>query len=121
METENHSIDNDNPTETTLYRHKTEAKEAMDVGKLFKEDANWKIKSRKWYAPIFLGFLFLQNFATYTFIYILYNQGRLEELQLFAASIFVGLIAETAYIVKIIIKWLFTDIDYSKHPLNKDR
>jgi len=106
------------PTNITPYKHEEEAKGSKSLQKIFETDAQWKLNARKIYAPLFLIFLLVQNIIAYVFIFIVYFQHNLSSVQPFIISLFIGMIVETAYIVKIIIRWVFTDIDYSKHPLN---
>jgi|SRR3989344_2106948 len=113
--------------EEEKYEHTEEAEEAKKRAEaatdkllyLWEADAEWKLRARKIYASILTGFLVLQNTALLYFVALAYSQDRLGDFQPFLGTVLIGAFAETAYLVKIIVRWVFSDIKYSQHPLNK--
>src|SRR5690348_14959818 len=80
---------------------------------LEEEDLQWKLDARKLYSKCFTGLLFAQNAAVFTIIYFAYFQGKLEELSLILSVIISGTLVESAYLIRIIIQWLFSNSEYS--------
>ena len=97
------------------------------VGRLsdfFEADISWKLRARKTYSIAFFIFLLLQNLAVYYFTWHIYRQGNgalFQQLQPIMSVVVVGTIGETIGVIQIMVKWIFSDIDYSKHPLNNQR
>lgn len=90
----------------------------------FEDDISWKLKARKTYSIAFFIFLLLQNFAVYWFVWHVYHTGNSSEfkdLQPILATAVLGTIGQTVGIINIMVKWIFSDIDYSKHPLNDQK
>jgi len=83
------------------------------------KDADWKLKARKvlcWFFCIFLG---IENVLLWTFVFLIfyYRSNLFSEIQPVLSVIISGTIIQTGYIIKIIVRWLFTDISYSSHPV----
>lgn len=96
------------------------------VGRLsdfFEADISWKLRARKTYSIAFFIFLLLQNIFVYGFVFYIYQkgQGNFKNLQPILSAIILGTIGETIGVIQIMVKWIFSDIDYSKHPLNNQR
>lgn len=101
--------------DTIKRKHAAQAK----LADIWEKDAEWKLEARKKYAPVLLGFLLLQNFAFLWFIALAYSENKLGDFQPFMGTVILGTFVETAYLVKIIVRWVFTDINYPQHPFNK--
>ena len=97
------------------------------VGRLsdfFEADISWKLRARKTYSIAFFIFLLLQNIFVYGFVFYIYQKGQgnvFRNLQPILSAIILGTIGETIGVIHIMVKWIFSDIDYSKHPLNNQR
>lgn len=97
------------------------------VGRLsdfFEADVSWKLRARKSYSIAFFIFLLVQNITVYWFIWQVYQHGNgnlFKQLQPILSVVIVGTIGETVGVIQIMVKWIFSDIDYSKHPLNAQR
>ncbi len=79
---------------------------------LQREDITWKVTARKRYGFAMVVLLFLQNFVVFTILLYALFTGQLPELQVIFGIIVPATLGETAFMVKIIIEWLFRDIDY---------
>lgn len=77
------------------------------------EDITWKVRARKQFGWAMLVLLAAQNIIVFGVLIYALVIGRLEELQIIFGIIIPATLGETAYMVKIIIEWLFRDIDYS--------
>ena len=78
------------------------------------KDHTWKIGARTIYARIFVGLLITQNIIVFTLVCIAYKTETLKNLSLVFSTLFTATLVETAYIIRIIVEWLFSDIDYRK-------
>lgn len=76
------------------------------------EDYTWKVRSRKNYGWVLVGLLIAQNLAVFTLVFIALRANRLEESQLIFSVLVGSTLLETAYMVKVIVEWLFKDINY---------
>lgn len=83
------------------------------------KDADWKLKARKGLCWFFCIFLVIENVLLWIFVFLIfqYRSDLFSEIQPVLSVIISGTIIQTGYIIKIIVKWLFTDISYSNHPV----
>ena len=79
------------------------------------EELSWRVSARKWYGRGLMFLLFAQNIAIYWLVWLAYQQGQLESLGLVLGALITGTLAETAYIVRIIVTELFKDIKYGDY------
>lgn len=77
------------------------------------KDVQWRITARKFYGYMFLLLLFLQNAIVFYLVGNAYFANKLSTLQPVFAVLIPATLLETAYTVKIIVQWLFRDIDYT--------
>lgn len=76
------------------------------------EDYSWKIRSRKSYGRVLVGLLIAQNIIVFSLVAGALATGRMQDLQLVFGVLITATLGETAYMVKVIIEWLFKDINY---------
>jgi hypothetical protein len=78
---------------------------------LKKKDFDWKIKARPWYGGLLLGFLLIQTIVVFHLTYWGASQDNTQVYWLLTVIVPATLL-QTAYMVTVIIKWLFNDINY---------
>lgn len=76
------------------------------------EDYSWKIRSRKSYGRVLVGLLIAQNIIVFSLVAGALATGKMQDLQLIFGVLITATLGETAYMVKVIIEWLFKDINY---------
>jgi hypothetical protein len=79
-----------------------------------KDDYTWKVNARKRYGWILMALLICQNIFVFGFLVAALMINKLGELQIIFSVIVPATLGETAYMVKVIIQWLFKDINYPK-------
>jgi hypothetical protein len=77
------------------------------------KDINWRVKTRANFGFAMLGLLFLQNAIVFGLVITAYFRNNLKELEIIFGILVPSTLLETAYAIKIIIEWLFKDIDYT--------
>lgn len=83
------------------------------------KDVEWRINSRKEYGKAFMFLLFFQNITVFCFVGYALGTNRLQQLDLTLGTITSATLIETFFTIRIIIKWLFKDINYSDiHRIN---
>jgi hypothetical protein len=109
------------PTKEELGRFKNQgviagddqaAQVGIDFSKLRHRDAEWRIKARPVVGGTFIVLLLLQNFLLAVLIGGLAIAGDLSHSATLISVVTASTFAETAVIVRIVVKWLFSDIDY---------
>lgn len=80
--------------------------------KLRLRDYSEKLDSRKNTKWILICLLLVQNFAVYGSVAWSLINGTLDQLQLVLGVVITATLGETYLMVKIMIEWLFKDIDY---------
>jgi len=85
-----------------------------DLLKLKVKDHTWRIEARDKYAQIFVGLLIAQNIAVFFLVYLAYALEDLKEVGTVLSVLVTATLIETGYIIKIIVQWIFSDIDYKK-------
>ncbi len=83
-----------------------------EMSELKLEDHKWRIRARKRYAITFLLILAIQNLAVFILIYLSYFKHDLKDLSIVLSVLITGTLVETGYVIKIIIQWIFSNIDY---------
>lgn len=97
-----------------------------DIYHTQRKDFAWKVKSRKTFGYLLLFLLFIQNLATYGLIIyvIVWKSDLIKDLQVILSILIPATLGETAYLVRTIVQWLFSEIDYIKNSnilgLNKE-
>ncbi len=79
-----------------------------------REDYSWKVKARKFYGRLLMSLLFIQNFFVFALIVLALFTDKLKDLQLIFSIIIPATLVETAFMVRVIIQWMFKDIEYPK-------
>lgn len=82
-------------------------------------DNTWRVAARKYFAWCFLGLLGVQNIIVYGLVIWAFVTGRLEDLSTVIGTIVTGTLVETYLVIRIIVEWIFQDINYAMH--GKDR
>ncbi len=78
------------------------------------EDYTWKVGSRKIYGRVLIGLLLVQNAFVFGLVGYAIVTGNIQDLQLIFAVLVTATLGETAYMVKVIVEWLFRDIQYPR-------
>ncbi len=91
----------------SVYQHQKWRMELQEIA--------WKNKSRKIYGFIFTALLVVQNCFLAYFVYKAYTQWRIKELQFVLPIIIPATLLETAYIIRIMMEWIFSNTDYFNH------
>jgi hypothetical protein len=76
------------------------------------EDFTWKIRARKSYGWVLISLLIAQNLVVFSMVGVALLLGEIEDLQLIFAVLVSATLGETAFMVKVIVEWLFKDINY---------
>lgn len=83
-----------------------------DFLQLQHEDYQWKVGSRKWSSVILFFLLLFQNFVVFGLVAYALLKGKLDQLQIIFGVLVPATLGETVLMVKIIVEWLFSDINY---------
>lgn len=75
-------------------------------------DYTEKLDSRRSMKWILIALLFIQNIAVYGLVAWALLNNRLADLQIVLGVVISATLGETYLMVKIMIEWLFKDIDY---------
>ncbi len=78
------------------------------------QDVRWRLKARQYLSWFFGALLVVQNVVLFVLVFLAYGQGRLEGLQSILSLLVTATLAETYFIIRIIVKELFRDINYRK-------
>ena len=85
-----------------------------DVNRLFESDIRWRLDARKLYARIFSLFLLIQNLFVMYIVDFSFRSGiDLGKLQLVLSVLIAGTIGQTVGVIQIMVKWIFSDINYN--------
>lgn len=106
---------NDQKLEVLDLRDSTKSKNPTTIDEFVeiqKKDYSWKVDARKPYGALLMILLFLQNFLVFGILIWALAVNKLAELQVIFSVIIPATLVETAYMVKVIIEWLFKDINY---------
>ncbi len=81
------------------------------------DDIKWRIRRRPVYGALLIGLLFVQNLAVFAWLFWMGpNISKVENAFNFLIT---GTLIETALIVRIIVEWLFKEIDFSPYKRDK--
>jgi hypothetical protein len=75
------------------------------------DDIRWRIKRRPVYGGILILLLFLQNAAVFTWTFMMGE--NIKKVETAFNFLITGTLVETALIIRIIVEWLFKEIDFS--------
>ena len=77
-------------------------------------DIQWKLESRKRYGFRIFFLLCLQNFVVFGLVVcvLIFAKENLKDMQLVLTVLLPATLLETAFMVKILVQWLFSDINY---------
>lgn len=78
------------------------------------EDYTWRVKSRKNYARILIGLLLAQNSIVFGLVGYALIMGTIQDLQLIFGVLISATLVETAYMVRVIVVWMFKEINYPR-------
>lgn len=78
------------------------------------DDHTWRLKARKRYGTTFVSLLLVQNIVVFWMVGHAYCNDKLSDLSLVLSVIITGTLVETAYIIRIIVQWVFSNIDYKE-------
>lgn len=94
-------------------------KEAKDKSETYRfllrlrvEDTEWRVWFRKRLGWILIGLLIIQNVVVFSIIIFALIFGKVADLEIVFGCLIAATLGETAYVVKIIVEWLFRDINY---------
>lgn len=96
---------------------KSKETETNHISRLFKlreNDIDWKVKKRPYFGWALILLFIAQNAVVFGLVVAAFINGTMESLEVVLGIIVTGTLAETAIGVNVIIKWLFSDIDYQK-------
>jgi uncharacterized membrane protein YdbT with pleckstrin-like domain len=86
------------------------------------KDILWIVDNRKLYAMGLFGFVVIQYGLIAGFIVWAICNNKIEKITVILSILVTGIFLETAYLVKIIIQWLFSPIDFGHIKLaSKDK
>jgi hypothetical protein len=84
----------------------------QSITQLRLRDYTEKLDSRRSMKWILISLLLVQNFAVYSLVAWALINGKLADLQVVLGIVISATLGETYLMVKIMIEWLFKDIDY---------
>jgi hypothetical protein len=76
------------------------------------DDIRWKLGARKVFSWTALIVLLAQNFLVFYLVFQAYQDGRLQDLQAILSILVAATLAETVGAIKIMVEWVFKDIEY---------
>lgn len=80
---------------------------------LREQDIEWRIDRRPYYGVAMLLLLIVQNLVVFGLVVWAFACNKLAEVGYILSIILAATLIETAITVRIIIQWLFSNIDYS--------
>ena len=96
-------------------------KDVENLVRLWNDDTEWKLEARKILGIcvplvllaeiIFVAWLIKTSLFCETF------RVPVKDYQILISTFSVGVIVQTAYIFKVMVRWLFSDINYGNHPI----
>jgi len=84
----------------------------QSITQLRLRDYTEKLDSRRSMKWILISLLLVQNFAVYSLVAWALINGKLADLQVVIGVVISATLGETYLMVRIMIEWLFKDIDY---------
>ncbi len=98
--------------ETSVPSFTNIVKTSKTFAQLKKDDIGWRLKARRWISIFCFTLLLSQNYFIFWLVYKAFHYDLLKDLSLVLGAIVTGTFAETAIVIKIIVQWVFTDINY---------
>ncbi|MBI2011383.1 hypothetical protein HYS91_01310 [Candidatus Daviesbacteria bacterium] len=83
-----------------------------ELDKLRFKDIDWRLKNRENFRKFLMGLLIFQNVAVFLIVGLAVWFDKVKGLELIFATLIGGTLLETAGLILIIIKWLFSEISY---------
>ena len=95
---------------------KIKIKQQRDINVLFDQEKLNDLMARKylryWVSGVIGTFMLLQYTALYYFVYLGFEKNIISQLQWLYVTLFGGTLAETYFLARLIVKWLFAEIPY---------
>ena len=66
---------------------------------------------------ILLGEILFVVYLVYNAVFYQIEGLTIKDYQILISAFSVGVIAQTAYIFNVMVKWIFSEVDYNNHPL----
>jgi hypothetical protein len=88
-----------------------EAQEAYDLAI---EDTKWKQNTRKSYNCFFLSLIAIQNAIVFGLVIWAFVTNKLADLSIVLGVIITGTLVETYFLLRIMVYFVFSEIDYTK-------
>lgn len=85
-----------------------------DLDKLRRKDIKARLKNRETFRKFLMYLLVGQNTAVFLIVALALWFNKIQGLELIFATLIGGTLAETAGLILIIIKWLFSEIPYQE-------
>jgi hypothetical protein len=87
----------------------------IQKNKLEISDITWKNKARKNFGITFTIILIVQNLFVICLVMLSFSLGKISEASTVLSVVIPATLLETAYIIKIMIAWIFSNTDYFNH------
>jgi len=92
----------------------------VEASRTWRHDTESKIGFRKFFAVLFTLLLLVQNIFVYWIVYKSFFftiEGlKIEDVQVLLSVLVTGTIGQTVSIIWLMVKWVFSDIDYKNRP-----
>lgn len=111
-------IEKDSGKETSIKQinekqQKEELKQSQNLFKLRTNDIGWRLQNRPIYGKFFIELLKWQNMIVFGILVLAFLFGILDKIGYILSIIIAGTLVETMITARIIVRWLFSDIDYT--------
>ena len=87
-----------------------------EITQIQKQDFEWKVTNRPIYGKRIMDLLIGQNIFVGSLVFLAFLCGKLQELEIILGVLVTGTLVETAFSVRVVIQWLFSD---TKYPTDK--
>ncbi|MFZ5391860.1 MAG: hypothetical protein ACOZAR_01565 [Patescibacteria group bacterium] len=94
-------------------QQKEELKQQSDLFELRTEDIKWRLNNRSSYGKFFIDLLKWQNIIVFAILISAFIFGVLDKVGYVLSLIIAGTLIETMITARIIVKWIFSEIDYT--------
>lgn len=81
------------------------------------QDHEGRIEARKVFVDQMIGLLWVQNIFVFVILFVALLDNRMKDLEIVLSTVIGGTLLETGFVVKVIVKFVFAEIDHSKGPL----
>ena len=89
--------------------------------KTWNDDTNWRLRARKILGVLVPAVLFGEILFVGCLVYHAVFQPiegvAVKDYQILVSAFSVGVVAQTAYVFNIMVKWIFSEVKYDSHPL----